>query len=85
MVDTLQRLSYSGPVSLAWDDTDIEKALSVWQSSKDAWTILGAVQGSVVVKSVEEVDAFFADQRIERASKVCLNRPRQYSVILTAT
>ncbi|VDB87010.1 unnamed protein product [Peniophora sp. CBMAI 1063] len=70
VVETLQRLSYNGPLALAWDDTDLEKALSVWQSSKDAWTIIGAVQGSVVVKSVQDVDAFFADQQIERASKL---------------
>ncbi|KAH7918497.1 hypothetical protein BV22DRAFT_1134542 [Leucogyrophana mollusca] len=67
---TLRELPYSGPLSLAWDDTDLEKALPVWQQSESAWAILGSVQGPIHVNTVDEVDKAFEEARLEKAEKL---------------
>ncbi|KAH7929600.1 hypothetical protein BV22DRAFT_1029216 [Leucogyrophana mollusca] len=68
--ESLRRLEYAGPLSLAWDDTDLEKALSVWQESKSAWAILGAVKGPIPVTSIDEVDKVFEEAQLEKAEKL---------------
>ena len=59
--ETLQRLQYHGPLALSWDDTDLEKALSVWQRSKSELVVLGLADGPITVRSEKEVDDMFAD------------------------
>lgn len=77
VVKTLNRLQYHGPIGLAWDDTDLEKALSVWQVSRDSWSILGAANGVLKFNTLDEVDAAFEDGSIEKADKVFFNHFQQ--------
>ncbi|KAH7918146.1 hypothetical protein BV22DRAFT_1108436 [Leucogyrophana mollusca] len=83
---TLRELPYSGPLSLAWDNTDLEKALSVWQQSESAWAILGSVQGPIHVNTVDEVDKAFEEAQLEKAEKVSMlivvNTSRQVLIIV---
>ncbi|KAI0060330.1 hypothetical protein BV25DRAFT_977826 [Artomyces pyxidatus] len=67
---TLTRLEYFGPLSLSWDDTDLEKALSIWQESKTVWTVLGAVEGPMRFESVDEIEKVFENARLEKAEKL---------------
>ncbi|KAH7924394.1 hypothetical protein BV22DRAFT_1195934 [Leucogyrophana mollusca] len=69
---SLRRLKYSGPLALSWDDTDLEKALAVWQESKDVWTILGSTEGPVRVQSLDEVDKVFEGLKLAKAEKLRL-------------
>ena len=54
--DTLRRLDYHGPVALGWDDTDLEKAVAIWQESEETWQVLGTTDGPIRVASVDEID-----------------------------
>lgn len=68
--DCVKALNYTGPFSLAWDDTDIDKALSIWQETKKTWLIIGGVDGAIRVQSEAEIDSIFEKARLEKADKV---------------
>lgn len=70
--ECLKALNYEGPLSLAWDDTDLEKALSVWQESKEAWLVIGGTGGALRVQSEAEIDAIMDQAKLEKADKVWL-------------
>ncbi|KAI0030097.1 hypothetical protein K488DRAFT_79810 [Vararia minispora EC-137] len=63
-------LNYTGPVALSWDDTDIEQALTLWETTKGTWTLLGAVGGPLSVSSEDSMDEVFANAKLEKASKL---------------
>lgn len=64
VVETLQQLDYHGPLALSWDDTDMEKALSIWQASQDSWVVLGAKDGMMLFNTLEDVDRVFDDDTV---------------------
>lgn len=57
----LKRLDYHGPLSLAWDDTDLEKALTVVQRSKEFCLILGTEGGPISVHNSDNLDDVLKD------------------------
>ncbi|KAI0027281.1 hypothetical protein K488DRAFT_62043 [Vararia minispora EC-137] len=63
-------LNYTGPIALSWDDTDIEQALTLWETTKGTWTLLGAVDGPLSVSSNDSMDEVFANAKLEKASKL---------------
>ncbi|KAH7910134.1 hypothetical protein BJ138DRAFT_1114345 [Hygrophoropsis aurantiaca] len=67
---SIARLNYHGPLALSWDDTDLEKALTAWQESKDSWVILGATQGPIRVSSVDDIDNVFRKAQLQMAEKL---------------
>src|ERR1700676_790581 len=69
--DVLEKLDYRGPLTLSWDDTDLEKSLSAWDEGNDIWTMLGGSDGPIQVTSAEAVDALFDDPELKKADKVC--------------
>lgn len=68
--DVLRKLDYRGPLALSWDDTDLEKSLSVWDEGNDIWTVLGGSDGPIQVTSAEAVDTLFDDPELKKADKV---------------
>ncbi|KAK7691172.1 hypothetical protein QCA50_006275 [Cerrena zonata] len=66
----LHELDYHGPLGISWDDTDLEKALSIWQESRDSWLVIGAANGPMHFGSLEEVDNVFEDGTVEKADKL---------------
>ncbi|KAH9935430.1 uncharacterized protein B0H18DRAFT_1082220 [Fomitopsis serialis] len=69
----LQQLDYHGPVALAWDDTLMEAALSIWQESKDSTClILGAASGIIEVSESDDLDEVFERAKLDRADKLRL-------------
>lgn len=68
--ECIKELNFDGPTSVAWDDTDLEKARSIWQETKDAWLVIGGANGSIRVQSEEEIDAIFEQAGLENADKV---------------
>ncbi|KAI0682050.1 hypothetical protein BC835DRAFT_1311693, partial [Cytidiella melzeri] len=67
----INKLHYHGPVSLSWDDTALELALSIYQESKDGTClILGGATGATQVESETELERVFADTCISKADKV---------------
>ncbi|KAI0067574.1 hypothetical protein BV25DRAFT_1876116 [Artomyces pyxidatus] len=89
VAERLMLLDYRGPIALSWDDTDLEKALSVWQSAKSQWTVVGATQGVFTVKSLDEVDLLFENLQLDRAEKlrifvVTIPLPRIPPILLAA-
>ncbi|KAJ6576331.1 hypothetical protein B0H10DRAFT_2236446 [Mycena sp. CBHHK59/15] len=68
--EVLKKLDYSGPLSLAWDDTALEAALSVHQQSKDVCLILGSVDGAITVAENDDLDALFAKAQLRKADKL---------------
>jgi hypothetical protein len=64
-------LNYNGPLGLSWDDTDMEKGLTVRQDSLgDAWLVLGALGDPIRITTPEEVDRLLQMANIEKADKV---------------
>ncbi|TFY76153.1 hypothetical protein EWM64_g7859 [Hericium alpestre] len=68
-VDNIQELGYEGPLVFSWDDTDLEKALTVFQAPEDQWLILGAIQGVISVSNVEGIDEALGEARLDMADK----------------
>lgn len=68
---TIEKLQYSGPLALSWDDTALEPSLSIWGEGEDVWVILGASNGPIRVTSAEAVDVIFDDPVLKKADKVC--------------
>jgi hypothetical protein len=67
----LQQLDYHGPLALAWDDTALEPAISLYQESKDgACIILGSSRGPIEVTSEAEFDGLFKQASDSKAEKV---------------
>ena len=68
----LVKLEYHGPCTLSWDDTALEKALSIWQESKNGiCAIIGGADGIVEVASEAKFDKLFAEATKNKAQKVC--------------
>ncbi|KAA1468573.1 hypothetical protein DENSPDRAFT_814932 [Dentipellis sp. KUC8613] len=69
-VKILRDLKYSGPLGLSWDDTDLEKALTIRQEASNVWLLLGASRGTIRVTSVEDVESILGDAKLEKADKL---------------
>ncbi|KAI0054490.1 hypothetical protein BV25DRAFT_1922630 [Artomyces pyxidatus] len=67
---TLLTLAYKGPLSLSWDDTDLEKALSIWRESQGVWAVIGVASGPIRVTSEDEVEAVLTQASLEKADKL---------------
>jgi len=66
----LKKYNYSGPVSLSWDDTDLEPAISVFQESKDICVVIGSTDGELRVESYDEIESVIKKARLYPAQKV---------------
>lgn len=67
----LDKLDYRGPLVLAWDDTALKPAISVWEdAATKACSILGSTHGVIQVASAEEFDALFRKAKESKATKV---------------
>ncbi|EIW63281.1 uncharacterized protein TRAVEDRAFT_161459 [Trametes versicolor FP-101664 SS1] len=69
----LTQLDYAGPVVLAWDDTALEPAISVWEDAATGiCSILGSTHGVMQVASADEFDAIFDKAKMSKADKIRL-------------
>ncbi|KAF8156928.1 hypothetical protein B0H34DRAFT_657929 [Crassisporium funariophilum] len=68
--DVIERLNYSGPIGLSWDDTDLEPAISVYQESKEACMVIGSVDGELRVESHEDIERVLENARLKPADKL---------------
>lgn len=66
----LESLQYHGPVTLSYDDTELEKALSVYEHSKGFLQVVGGANGPIQVNKHDDLDKIFGDPNIIKASKV---------------
>jgi hypothetical protein len=73
--EILKKLDFHGPLALSWDDTDLERSLSVWDEGHDVWVVLGGSDGPIRVTSAESVDALFDDSGLKKADKVYRSVP----------
>lgn len=78
----LKDLSYNGPVTLSYDDTELEKALSVYEKSEEFIQVIGKVGEPMDVCRTANLDAVFADATIVKASKVCARLSTGYNTWL---
>lgn len=67
----LKDLDYHGPVTLSYDDTELEKALSVYETSEGFLQVIGKAGGPIDIAQSSNLDDVFADATIVKASKVC--------------
>lgn len=67
----LEDLQYHGPVTLSYDDTELEKALSVYEHSKGFLQVVGGVNVPIQVNMDDDLDKIFGDPNIIKALKVC--------------
>ena len=70
-VRVLQDLNYHGPVTLSYDDTELEKALSVYEDSNGSLQVVGGANGPITVNRDDDLDVVFSNPNIIKASKVC--------------
>lgn len=61
----LESYGYTGPISLAWDDTAMEAALQAYKESGDAWLVVGGTGDIVRVSSHEALEEVFKDAKIK--------------------
>jgi hypothetical protein len=45
--EILKKLDFHGPLALSWDDTNLERSLSVWDEGGDVWVVLGGSDGPI--------------------------------------
>jgi hypothetical protein len=69
--EIIKKLDFHGLLALSWDDTDLEKSLSVWDEGDDIWVVHGGSKGPIRVTSAEAVDTLFKDPELQKADKVC--------------
>jgi hypothetical protein len=55
---------------LSWDDTDLEKALCVYEKSKGFFEVLGSVGDPITVAPMDDVESIFKNANITKATKV---------------
>lgn len=67
----LEDLDYHGPVTLSYDDTELEKALSVYENSKGFLQVIGHAGEPIPVAAEDDLDAVFTNANLRKASKVC--------------
>ncbi|KAJ2915314.1 hypothetical protein MD484_g5089, partial [Candolleomyces efflorescens] len=67
---TLAQYNYCGPVTLSWDDTDLEPAISIFQESKDISIIVGGSAGVVRVGPADDLDRLFERAQFNPATKL---------------
>jgi len=67
----LKKYDYAGPLSLSWDDTELEPAISIYQESKDVCIIVGSVDGELRVESQDAIESVFENAKLKKANKVC--------------
>ena len=70
IVDTLAKLKYTGPLALAWDDTSIEKVISICKESPDTYAILGSGCGVFHISDEADLDELFESAQLNVADKV---------------
>ncbi|KAH9849428.1 hypothetical protein C2E23DRAFT_737305, partial [Lenzites betulinus] len=69
----LKKLDYCGPTVLAWDDTALEAAISVWEdAATKTCSIIGSTYGVIDVASAEEFDELFRKAKESKATKIRL-------------
>jgi len=61
----LKKYDYAGPLSLSWDDTELEPAISIYQESKDVCIVVGSVDGPDAIERV------FENAKLNKVDKVC--------------
>ncbi|GLB36846.1 putative ulp1 protease family, C-terminal catalytic domain [Lyophyllum shimeji] len=69
-LDVIERLNYSGPIGLSWDDTDLEPAISIYQESKETCMVIGSVNEELCVKSHEDIQRILENARLKPADKL---------------
>lgn len=67
----LEDLDYHGPTTLSYDDTELEKALSVYETSKGCLQVIGHAGGPIPVAAEDDLDTLFVNTNLCKASKVC--------------
>ncbi|KZP05037.1 hypothetical protein FIBSPDRAFT_903813 [Athelia psychrophila] len=77
----LEDLQYHGPVTLSYDDTELEKALSVYEHSKGFLQVVGGVNVPIQVNMDDDLDKIFGDPNIIKALKHTSKVP---SIVLAA-
>ncbi|KAF7967550.1 hypothetical protein HWV62_33948 [Athelia sp. TMB] len=70
VVKIIHDLQYHGPVTLSYDDTELEKALSVYEVSKEFLQVVGNVGEPLRVDREDDIDTLFTT--VEKASKLCV-------------
>lgn len=69
----LTRLDYHGPLTLSWDDMELEPAVALWQETKSsACVIVGGANGVIEVTANEDFEKVFEEVSSNKAKKVCL-------------
>jgi len=66
----LKMYKYYGPLTLSWDDMDLEPVISVFQKSKDVCIIIGGVDGELLVQSYEDIGHVLQKAQLNKAEKV---------------
>ena len=67
----LRGLSYSGPVALSCDDTQLHPAYrTFWDPSKEAHVLVGGTDGPMVIANPEELEELIKDSNRRKATKV---------------
>jgi hypothetical protein len=63
-------LDYHGPLALSWDDTDLEKALCVYEKSKGFFSVIGNIGDPIIVAPTDDLESVFENANIAKANKV---------------
>jgi len=66
----LEKYEYHGPLTLSWDDTELEPAISVFQKSRDVCIVIGSVDGELLVQSYEDIERVLQNAQLNKAEKV---------------